>query len=264
VTKYNLLGVQVDATDYEHVVDRVVSAAREARPLSVSATAVHGVMEGFHDPRHAARLNAFDFVTPDGQPVRWALNWLYRAGLRDRVYGPELMRRVLARCGEEGLPVFWYGSTPDVLAALGARTVERFPSLIVAGMLPSRFARIEEEEQVELAERIRASGARVVLVGLGCPRQEVFVHAMRDRVGVPMLAVGAAFDFYAGRSKEAPAWMQRAGLQWLHRLAGDPRRLWRRYLVLGPAFLWHVARQRFGDERRATSPSHLTDEAIPA
>lgn len=259
-TKRNLLGVLVDATTYEDVVDRVFEAARTATGLSVSATAVHGVMEGVHDAEHAARLNAFDILTPDGQPVRWALNWLHGAGLRERVYGPELMLRCCARAAEEGFPVYLYGSTSDVLRPLQANLESRFPDLRVAGMSQSRFGSIGPDAQEEIAAQIRASGARLVFVGLGCPRQETFVWAMRDRVSLPLLAVGAAFDFHAGLASEAPRWMQRWGLQWVHRLLGDPRRLWRRYLLLNPEYVARLFAQRFGrrparSDPRAPSPS---------
>lgn len=243
-TKRNLLGIMVDATTYDEVVDRVFEAARLGQGLSVSATAVHGVMEGVHDPAHAARLNAFDVLTPDGQPVRWALNWLHGTKLRDRVYGPELMLRCCARAAAEGFPIYLYGSTSETLKPLKANLERRFPGLRVTGMSQSRFGKIGLEAQEEIASQIRASGAKLVFVGLGCPRQEIFVWAMRDPVSLPMLAVGAAFDFHAGMAIEAPAWMQRWGLQWLHRFGGNPRRLWRRYLLLNPEYAWRVVRQR--------------------
>lgn len=252
-TKRNVVGILVDAVTYDDVVDRVFEAARTAHGLSVSATAVHGVMEGVHDPAHGARLNAFDVLTPDGQPVRWALNWLHATKLRDRVYGPELMLRCCARAAADGYPIYLYGSRASVLAKLRSNLEARFPGLQVAGTCESRFGTIGPDAQEEIAAQIRASGAKVVFVGLGCPRQEAFVWAMRDRVSLPMLAVGAAFDFHAGLATEAPAWMQRSGLQWLHRLASDPRRLWRRYLLLNPAYSARVVAQRF-----------RTPEPIPA
>lgn len=245
-TKHSLLGINVDAVTYDQVVDRVFDAARSATGLSVSATAVHGVMEGVHDPHHAARLNAFDILTPDGQPVRWALNWLYKTNLRERVYGPELMLRCCSRAAKEGFPIYLYGSTSEVLRPLSAHLCARFEGLVVAGMSESRFAQVKPNAQEEIASQIRASGARLVFVGLGCPRQETFSWAMRDQVALPMLAVGAAFDFHAGLAKEPPVWMQRIGLQWLHRLVHNPRRLWRRYLLLNPEFVWRVVGQKLG------------------
>jgi exopolysaccharide biosynthesis WecB/TagA/CpsF family protein len=235
--KRNVLGVLVDITDYEGATDAVLTAAREHRHLAVTALAVHGVMSGVHDPSYAARLNSFDVVTPDGQPVRWALNLLHRVGLRDRVYGPDLTLSVLRHCADEDLPVYLYGSTPSTLDRLCRRLAARVPGLRIAGTEPSKFRQSHPGEAAEIAERIRTAGARVVLVGLGCPRQEVFAHALRPLVDMPVLAVGAAFDYHAGLLARPPLWLQRAGLEWCWRLGHEPARLWRRYLLLNPAYL---------------------------
>lgn len=263
--KRNVLGVLVDVVDYEAATARVLAAARERAPLALTALAVHGVMTGVADPAHGARLNAFDLVTPDGQPVRWALNLLHGAGLRDRVYGPTLTRRVLAGCAAEGLPVYLYGSTGETLDRLAGALTAELPELAIAGREPSRFRPAGADELTAIADRIRASGARVVLVGLGCPRQEVFVYAMRGRLDLPLLAVGAAFDYHAGRLRVPPAWMQRRGLEWLWRLAHEPRRLWRRYLLLNPSFLARLAAQKAGIWRPAAPAGAAEPPAsIPA
>jgi len=241
--KHSVLGVLVDAVDYQAVADQVLAAAQEERPLAVTALAVHGVMTGVHDPEHAARLNAFDLVAPDGQPVRWALNLLYRTGLSDRVYGPTLTERILSSCAAHSLPVYLYGSTDTTLDRLVSALIDKYPGLEIAGAEPSKFRAARPNEPAEIADRIRTSGARVVLVGLGCPRQEVFVYALRDLVDVPLLAVGAAFDYHAGSLRRPPAWMQRYGLEWLWRLHLEPRRLWRRYLLLNPAYVGRLGAQ---------------------
>jgi exopolysaccharide biosynthesis WecB/TagA/CpsF family protein len=257
-TKRNVLGVLVDATDYAAATEAVVTAARERRPLALTALAVHGVMTGVLDPAHNARLNSFDVVTPDGQPVRWALNLLHGAGLTDRVYGPELTLRVLARCADEGLPVYLYGSTEETLARLIPALEEKFPALKIAGVEPSKFRQVQPGEDVEIADRIKASGARLVLVGLGCPRQEVFAYAMRPLLDMPLMAVGAAFDYHAGLLRNPPPWMQRAGLEWFWRLGLEPKRLWRRYVILNPAYLARLAAQRTG-LWKATPPPPATE-----
>jgi N-acetylglucosaminyldiphosphoundecaprenol N-acetyl-beta-D-mannosaminyltransferase len=244
--KESVLGVLVDVVDYDAAVARVMTAAHERRPLALTALAVHGVMTGVLDPAHNARLNAFDVVTPDGQPVRWGLNLLYGARLADRVYGPTLTLRVLARCAEEGLPVYLYGSTEETLARLVPRLETMHPALKIAGVEPSKFRASRPGEGQEIADRIRSSGARVVLVGLGCPRQEVFAYAMRPRLDMPLLAVGAAFDYHAGLLRRPPAWMQKRGLEWLWRLGLEPRRLWRRYVLLNPAYASRLAAQKAG------------------
>lgn len=242
--KRNVLGVLVDVIDYPAATQQVLAAAREHRPLALTALAVHGVMTGVRDRAHGARLNSLDLATPDGQPVRWALNRLHRAGLTDRVYGPTLTMRILEGCAAEGLPVYLYGSTEPTLQRLVATLTDRMPELKVAGAEPSKFRTAEPNEAEQIAGRIRASGARVVLVGLGCPRQEVFAYGMRPLLDMPVLAVGAAFDYHAGQLRVPPAWMQRTGLEWLWRLGLEPRRLWRRYLLLNPAYLARFAAQR--------------------
>lgn len=241
--KRNLLGVLVDVIDYQAATARVIEAARQRQPLALTALAVHGVMTGARDRDHAARLNGFDLVTADGQPVRWGLNLLHRAGLRDRVYGPTLTMRVLARCAEEGLPVYLYGSTESTLRRLTSALAAQLPALKIAGVEPSKFRTAQPGEADEIAARIHDSGARLVLVGLGCPRQELFAYAMRPLVAAPLLAVGAAFDYHAGQLRTPPAWMQRAGLEWLWRLGLEPRRLWRRYLLLNPDYLARLTAQ---------------------
>jgi N-acetylglucosaminyldiphosphoundecaprenol N-acetyl-beta-D-mannosaminyltransferase len=246
----NVLGVRVHAVDYESATAKVIDAASEHRAFGVSALAVHGVMCGVDDDEHRWRLNHLSLVTPDGQPVRWAMRWLHGVRLPDRVYGPELMRRVLEQAERTGHSVFLFGTTPEILDALTAELADRYPELVIAGVEPSRFRRLEPTEQRELVDRIGSSGADIVFVGLGCPRQEVFVSEMVEELSVPTLAVGAAFEYLAGLKKEPPAWVQRFGLQWLHRLVRNPLRLAHRYLVLNPRFVVGVARQRMGQSRR--------------
>ncbi len=239
-----LLGVNVCATDYAETCEAVRHAATLGQRLTVTALAVHGVMTGALDAGHRRRLNALDVVLPDGQPVRWGLNLLFGEGLRDTVCGPELTLRVCRMCADEGLPVAFYGSRPEVLADLSANLVAQFPGLQVAAATPSRFKRVTKREQTAIARTIRESGAKVLFVGLGCPRQEVWLYENRTLLKMPMLAVGAAFDFHAKRLPMAPRWMRDNGLEWSYRLAQEPRRLWRRYLYLNPLYLLMLAAQK--------------------
>jgi N-acetylglucosaminyldiphosphoundecaprenol N-acetyl-beta-D-mannosaminyltransferase len=260
--KRNVLGILISVADYEGAVDVIDRAARERIGAAVSALAVHGLMTGVFDREQKFRLNHFDLLVPDGQPVRWVLNWLHRAGLPDRVYGPNLTLRVCARAAQDGLPVFFYGSTEEVLSSLRRNLEATFPSLVIAGMESSKFRCLNQEEKAELADRIRSSGAAITFVGLGCPRQEAFAFEFRDHLQMPTLAVGAAFPFLAGIVPQAPGWMQDAGLEWLFRLAAEPRRLWRRYLFLNPAYLFLVALQAFGVSRFSTEGRSPTRELL--
>lgn len=244
--KRSVLGVGVNVVDYDGAVERIVQAAHAGEAHAVSALAVHGVMTGALDPEHKYRLNRMDTVTPDGQPVRWALRLLHGEPLPDRVYGPHLSDLVCAKAAKEGLPIYLYGSRPEVLEGLVAKLKSRYSDLVIAGYEPSKFRQLTESEEGEMRERIAGSKAKIVLVGLGCPRQEVFVYENSAALGIPMLAVGAAFDFFAGTLRQAPKWMQDRGLEWAFRLAVEPRRLWRRYMYLNPLYLTMLAGQRMG------------------
>ena len=242
----SLLGVGVSITDYAEVTDCVIDAARTGESLAVAACAVHTVLEARRDPTFAAVLNSFDIVTPDGQPLRWGLRWTGQARLRDRVYGPWLTLDVCREAGAQGLPVFLTGGRAQVLDAMAHRLTERIPSLSIAGTCAGRFRSLEPDEIEADAQQILESGARIVFVGMGSPRQEWWIHHMRTRIARPMIAVGAAFDFHAGLLAQAPPWMQQNGLEWLYRLGREPKRLWRRYLVLTPRYLPHIAAQALG------------------
>lgn len=244
--KKNLLGVLIDGADEGGATERIIDAARRRGAFSVSAIAVHGVMEGVLNPAHLYRLNHLDLVVADGQPVRWALNIIHSVGLRERVYGPNLTLSVLAWAARERIPVYFYGSTQDVLGELRKKVKIKFPDLVIAGSRASSFGRTSAKAADRIAEEIRQSGAQVVFVGLGCPRQEVWAYEFRDRLKMPIVAVGAAFPFLAGTLQQAPRWMQDRGLEWLFRLCSEPRRLWRRYLLISPAYLFLLLGQLLG------------------
>jgi len=244
--KHSVLGISVNAIDYAAAVEHVMQAARQRQAMAVTALAVHGVMTGFYDKSHNYRLNRFDLVCPDGQPVRWALNRLHACGLEDRVYGPELTLRLCQAAAERGVGVYLFGATDEMLDRFAFNLTKKFPALQIAGQRASRFRTLSEEERDQLAAEIRDSGAGICFVGLGCPRQEIFAYEMRDRVEMPLIAVGAAFAFHAGVLEQAPPWMQKRGLEWLFRLTREPGRLWKRYVTTNPAFLFYLTLQRLG------------------
>jgi N-acetylglucosaminyldiphosphoundecaprenol N-acetyl-beta-D-mannosaminyltransferase len=260
--KRNIIGILIDAVDYEAATDFVLCAAREKRAAAVSAVAVHGLMTGVLNREQKFRLNHFDLLVPDGQPVRWAVNALYRAGLPDRVYGPNLMLKLCARAAAEGLPVYFYGSTRDVLSSLKRSLEERFPRILIAGMECSKFRRLAPEEKPIIAASICNSGASIVFVGLGCPRQEVFAYEFHDILPMPLVAVGAAFPFLAGKIPQAPRWMQDVGLEWVFRLALEPQRLWRRYVLLNPTYIFFVVIQALGLSSFSTNGQAPSDELL--
>src|ERR1039458_654167 len=240
---FNVLGVPVTAGTYDACVDAIIDAASSRRSFAVTALAVHGLVTAWLDKTLLFRLSRFALVTPDGQPVRWALRALYGVGLPDRVYGPEWTLRVCRTAAERGLQVYLYGSTTEVLDRLVVALQDRFPALQIAGYESSKFRRTTSEEKAAIVDRIERSGARITFVGLGCPRQEVFTYEYHQCLGMPVIAVGAAFDYHSGLLRQPPIWMQRSGLQWLYRLLQEPRRLFWRYFFYNSLFLFLLVLQ---------------------
>jgi len=257
--KRSVLGVQVDVTDYESAVDRTVEAARKRAPYAVTALPVHGIMTGALDSDHRFRLNSFDLLVPDGQPVRWALNMVHGVALKERVYGPSLMLALCERMAAEGLPIYLYGSYEETTAQLQRNLERRYPGIRIAGRQAGRYAVLSADEKAEIVDTIKRSGATLVFAGLGCPRQEIWAYENRAALSMPIVCVGAGFDFHAGTVAQAPAALQKLGLEWAYRLSREPRRLWRRYAIYNPMYVGMVAAQLTGavdfDERPGTRPA---------
>jgi N-acetylglucosaminyldiphosphoundecaprenol N-acetyl-beta-D-mannosaminyltransferase len=257
--KKGVLGVNVDVTDYESAVERTVDAAKKKTPFTVTALPVHGIMTGTLDDEHRYRLNTFELLVPDGQPVRWALNLLHNVDLKERVYGPNLMLALCKQLAREGLPIYLYGSRAETIALLSENLRKRFPGIQIAGSQPGRFTTLSPAERKEIVRTIRDSGAAVVFAGLGCPRQEIWAYENRAALSMPVVCVGAAFDFHAGTMAQAPPILQNAGLEWAYRLTREPRRLWRRYVLFNPLYIAMVAAQAAGlanyDRTRAKPPA---------
>lgn len=244
-----VLGTRVDATSYPDTVSRIVGWARSGESRYVCVASVNNVMVAHEDSGFRRIMNAADLVTPDGMPLVWALRWL-GIPTATRVRGTDLMSAILDRAALEGIPVGILGGDPKALEALVHRLRTRWPGLDVAYVHSPPFRPLPEAEDEEVARRIEGSGARIVFVALGCPKQETWMARHRDRVPAVMVGVGAAIDFLAGTKRQAPRLLQDAGLEWLFRLAAEPRRLWRRYLKQNPAFMGllalQVARRRLG------------------
>lgn len=236
--KLQLFTANYSITDYNRASETIVAHARRHHSFGMSALAVHGLIETVKDPAFRQLVNRLDMIVPDGQPIRWALNSFYKAGLEDRVTGPILTKYVLARASEENLGVYLYGSTPETLAKFSAFININYPGVKIAGTHPDRFREATPEEDAADIRKINDSGAHIVLVGRGCPRQEKWVASHLGKVNAAMMAVGAAFDFHAGNISQAPAWMQQAGLEWFYRLIQEPGKLWKRYLTTNPHFIF--------------------------
>lgn len=244
----SVLGVPIDVVSRRAALDRVADWASRRESRVVCHANTHSVVTARGDSAFHEVLAAADLVTPDGMPVAWMMRALGRTG-QERVDGPDMMWTLCEEAASRGDGVFLYGGAPDTLERLVARLGEAFPSLVIAGHHSPPFRPLTAEEDDADMERINASGARLLFVGLGCPRQEAWMHARRGRVQAVMLGVGAAFDFHAGTIRRAPRWMRDHGLEWLHRLASEPRRLWKRYLVVNTKFVAGAARQLLVDRR---------------
>jgi len=244
--KCELFGVRVSATSYDEAVDCIAAAAKRNQSAAVTAFAVHGLVSAAQDDAYRAQVNTFEIISPDGQPVKWALNKFYKSGLRDRVYGPEMMLRCRQRAANEGIKVFLYGSKPHIMEPLVRNLLLKCPGLQIAGAETPEHFPLTREQSDALIKRINESGAGMLFLGLGCPRQEIFCYEHHDQINAVTLCVGAAFDFHAGVKAMAPPWMQKRGLEWLFRLWCEPRRLWRRYLVTNTTFMFLVAGRMLG------------------
>jgi len=238
----DVLGMRVDATSYEDASERVVQWAREERSAYVCVATVHMVMEAFDSESFSRTVNGADLIIPDGMPLVWALKALGVRGA-SQVCGPNLMPRVIERAARENVPIGLYGGTPESLETLHQMLKKRYPEIEVACRIAPPFRPLTAEEDEKVTQEIATSGARILFVGIGCPKQEQWMVAHKDRIPAVMLGVGAAFDFYMGRVRRAPRWMQAAGLEWMFRLMMEPRRLWRRYAKHNPRFVGLLALQ---------------------
>lgn len=239
--KTPVVGTPISMTSYEEVMG-LLDQAPPDRAMTIAICTVHSVMSARKDPNLRKALNSADIATCDGVPLVWAIRMTARPE-QQRVYGPALMRRTLV-AGLPGHRHYLFGSTQETIDLLQTQAADFAPDAKIVGSESPPFRTPTPEEEEAMLERIRASGANIVWVGLGMPKQELWMERVGHRLpGVTLVGVGAAFDFLAETKAQAPAWMQRSGLEWLFRLSQEPRRLWRRYLWNNPAYLVLLARQ---------------------
>ncbi len=246
-----VLGVPLSLTDYEEALVWMDAMVAERERGYVCVCNVHTVMASREDPALRAALGASSLNVPDGQPLVWAVNSLGHR-LESRVYGPELMARACARAADSGQRFYLYGGrNQGALFQLALNLRQRYPGIKIVGGYSPPHRPLTSEEREAIVEEINHSRADIVWVGIGVPKQEKWMAQMRAELDAPVLiGVGAAFDFHAGLVRQAPSWVQDAGLEWAFRLAHEPRRLWRRYSRYNPRFLIAFARQ-FARHRRS-------------
>ena len=252
--RYPVFGSLVSATTYDEATAYAMAKAANRESAVLTYLPVHGIVLARRRPEYRKIVNSFDLICPDGQPVRYALKLLHGVSLPERVYGPEHMARLCGQAARENVPVYLYGSTPEVVEQLRGALLERFAGLRVAGWESPPFRPLTDQELDQVVARFNESGAGLVFVGLGCPRQDEFVAKVRERVQAVMLCVGAAFDFHSGNKRMAPAWMQKYSLEWLFRLSQEPGRLFTRYLATNSAFVallaWGMLKRAVGRGER--------------
>jgi N-acetylglucosaminyldiphosphoundecaprenol N-acetyl-beta-D-mannosaminyltransferase len=244
--------VPLAISDYEHVLDWMEALIASGERGFVTAAAVNLIVSAEEDAETRAAVLAATLAVPDGQPLVWALHALGHPEAT-RVYGPDLMAHFCDRAATAGTPMYLYGGRSlDAVRLLQRRLQERYPGIRIVGCSAAPFRELTAEEDARTIAEIDSSGAKVVWVGTGQPRQEQWMARMRDRLSAPLLVgVGAAFDFHAGLVPQAPPWMQRNGLEWSYRLSREPRRLWRRYVLGNPRFVAGFVRQYVRHRRNA-------------
>jgi N-acetylglucosaminyldiphosphoundecaprenol N-acetyl-beta-D-mannosaminyltransferase len=255
-SRFDVLGIPVSAITVADAVSTIDSWIRARTPHYVCITGVHGVMESQRDGELRRIHQDAGLVTPDGMPLVWLAHLDGHAHV-ERVYGPDLMLACCERSLQTGASHYFYGGAPGIAGQLAARLSARFPGLRIAGTYCPPFRALTQAEDVALVNDINAANPDIVWVGLSTPKQERWMAAHVGRLRTPVLVgVGAAFDFHAGVKRQAPRWMQRNGLEWSFRLATEPRRLWKRYLVNNPAFVWQVARSRMSRAMAGQASGH--------
>lgn len=241
----NVLGINVSAIDLPEAVEMADRWIAEGNRGYICVTGVHGVMEAQSDPELRHILNHAFINTPDGMPMSW-VGRLQGFSKMDRVFGPDFMASLCQLSVERNYRQFLYGGEPGVAELLKEKLESRFPGLQIVGTYTPPFRDLTVEEEGQLTYQLQELQPHIVWIGLSTPKQERFMARYIDCLDVPLLVgVGAAFDYHTGRIRDCPSWIKRAGMQWLHRLLQDPKRLWKRYLKNNPAFLWRITLQIF-------------------
>lgn len=232
----------VAITSYKDTVQQIMAAATRRLGKYVCVSNVHMCMEAFDSPEFNAVVNNADLVIPDGVPLVWGLKALGE-NTATQVRGSNLLLHLCTEAEKSGTPIGLYGGTPESLLDFERFLQRKYPALQIFFSRSPPFRELTKAEKDRYAEEINQSEARILFVGIGCPKQEKWMAEHQGKLSCVMIGVGAAFDFLSGKKKTAPLWMQKNGLEWLYRLASDPRRLWKRYLKHNPRFVYHFVKQ---------------------
>ncbi len=241
-----------DVVTHDSAIEKVAELVKEKRGGYVCFSTVHMVMEAYDDAEFGAKVNGADLIVTDGMPIVW-MQKLQGKNKASRVRANDLMIMLCEFAAKENLSVGFYGGKPEVLGAIRAKAEKDLPNLQIPYAFSPPFRALTETEDKKITEEINAAKPDILFMGLGCPKQENWMAAHKDKLQAVMLGVGASFDFYAGNVKESPAWLGKLGLEWLFRLTQEPKRLWRRYLILNPRFLWQCTKQMIFSRQSAAA-----------
>jgi len=243
--KYPIFGVQISTDNYKQVVTKVIKAAILKQRLTIAPVASHPLVLASKKSEFKQILNSFNLVLPDSQYVKWALNYLYNLTIKKRVYGPELFLEICKQAEQNGLKIFLYGNN---ISRLKEKLNTRFPKLKIMD-IDLEHKIINNKDLIILNKALKTSMASIMFIGLGSPLQHEITYQLKN-AHLPIIMIGAAFDFVSESQKQAPTWMQNSGLEWLSRLYQEPGRLWKRYLLLGPIFIHSVFLQKVSQNKK--------------
>ena len=248
--RVRILGVDIAAQSFEEALGALLAAAAARERLRAHFCTVHSVVEAVGNPELTNVFNTATLTFTDGMPLVW-VSRLRGARGAQRVCGPDVLPALADRGRAQGLRHYFLGGAAGTPEAVAASLTNRLPGLVVAGTHSPPFRALSADEEASIVAAINASATDVVWIGLGSPKQEFWAARFADQLTAPLiLPVGAAFDFHSGRLRRAPKWMHRLGLEWLFRLAMEPRRLWRRYLVTNLRFAWLLLREQASPRTR--------------
>jgi len=242
VKTLSVIGFPVTALPFDAQIKLILEWASSHESKVVCVANVHMLTEAYWHPEFSSILESADLVTPDGMPLVWMMK-LMGAREQNRVAGMDILLSLCQLASLQNISVFFLGSEATILERMKMKLEREFPELQIVGMEPLPFRPLTREEDDAIIEKIHASGAGILLVSLGCPKQEYWMHQHKDKIQAVMIGLGAVFPVLAGVHKRAPLWIRESGLEWFYRLIQEPRRLWIRYLKTNPAFIWLALRQ---------------------
>ncbi|TKT87646.1 WecB/TagA/CpsF family glycosyltransferase [Dyadobacter frigoris] len=235
--KKAIISLNITTGSYRMFIDNILALINDVTSCYICVANVHMLVEAYNDPRFASIVNKSVMTTPDGMPLVWSMNILH--GIKqDRVAGMDLLPDLLKETSEKQIPVYFYGGTQEMLNKTKQFIITKYPGSVLAGLHSPPFRELTKIEENDIVEKINQSGAKILFVALGCPKQEKWMASMKGRIMMPMIGIGGALPVMVGLQKRAPEWLQKTSLEWLYRLTQEPKRLFKRYAITNSSFIW--------------------------